>query len=194
MDKGRLPKTWKATETSNRLVMFGVLFLRSFRQENGDDITPLQAKLRLDRCFGRSTHQMTEKMQKAIKAIKAVKGWEGYFKRLGLPPPSHTYINDWLRQANHNSAFKGYHDPAHVRSLLQGEKDEKKKKKAAKKKLDTELYGDDDLSSDSRGMMDFIDRASGHDGGGGGGRGRPAAKPASRGGGRSKPHAVVLEW
>jgi len=130
LDRGRLPKTWRATIVSNRLVMFHVMFLRIFRRDNlGNDITATQTKARLDRSFGRSTHRMQELFQKKIKEIKDVKDWEKYFRVLGMLPPSLNYLCEWLQQASLNSANKRYHNPDAVREALEKKRIEARKEK-----------------------------------------------------------------
>jgi len=162
LDRGRLPKTWKATLVSNRLVMFHVMFLRMFRQDRGQDIPAHQTKLKLDRSFGRSTHRMQELFQKKIKEIKNIKDWDSYFRVLGMPPPSLTYLCDWLQQASLNSANKRYHNPQAVREALDKKRAEARKEKEAKKKKKLQLGGefdDDDISSESRATLNSLERA-----------------------------------
>jgi len=158
LDHGRLPKTWKATEVSNRLVMFHVLFLRIFRRENDQDISPLKAKAKLDRCFGRSTHRLQELLQAKIKQVKAVKSWDGYFEVTGFPPPPLSFLCDWLRQASTNSANKRYHDPEAVRAALRAKKNENREKKNAKKKKRKKLLEHEEgLSASSRELLAYMD-------------------------------------
>jgi len=163
LDRGRLPKTWKATLVSNRLVMFHVMFLRIFRQdEQGNDITATQTKSKLDRSFGRSTHRMQELFQKRIKEIKEIKEWPQYFRVMGMPSPPLNYLCEWLQKASQNSAFKRYHNPQAVREALDLKREEARKEKEAKKKKKLILGGefdDEDISASSRSTLKMFERA-----------------------------------
>jgi len=163
LDRGRLPKTWKATIVSNKLVMFHVMFLRIFRQDQqGNDVTANLAKAKLDRSFGRSTHRMQEQFQKKIKEVKAVQDWTQYFRVMGIPPPTLNYLCEWLQQASINSANKRYHNAQAVREVLEKKREEARKEKEAKKKKKLLLggeFGDENLSSGSRSTLNMFERA-----------------------------------
>jgi len=164
MDHGRLPKTWKATLVSNRLVMFHALFIRLFRtDEFKQPLTPLQTKQRLDRCFGRSTHTMQNTLQRAIKRIKEADDWELYFTRLGLPFPTIEFLSEWLRQAAVNSQRKGYHNPRAVREALEQKREEARKEREKKMKKLKMLFDDmvdEEGSESSQGVFNKASRSA----------------------------------
>lgn len=131
LDRGRLPKTWKVTLTSSRLIMFHVLFLRMFRlapangkSDNDEDmevnLIPIdQAKRKLDQSFGRTTHLITQMFQRGVKRILDTPDWAGFFTRCLLPVPDPHFLVRWLQRAALNSGRKRYHDADAVNNALQ---------------------------------------------------------------------------
>lgn len=159
LDRGRLPKTWKTTSVSCRLVMFHVLFLRMFRlrpteqneEEDEEETADVQlvsvqkAKQQLDRSFGRATHLLTRRFQIGVKSIIATPDWDGFFDRCLLPKPEPAFLCRWLQRAALNSARKRYHNPEAVNKLLADQKKAKKDERdAAKQAADPFSHFDDD--------------------------------------------------
>jgi len=177
LDRGRLPKTWKVTQVSSRLVMFHVLFLRMFRlapssgkSEDDEDMEVSllsidQTKRKLDQSYGRATHRITQVFQRSVKRILDTPDWDGFFTRCLLPVPDPHFLCRWLQRAALNSARKRYHDADAVNKALDEVKAANKAKRdAAKAALDPLAHFDEDEKAAlGKGFMDHDKHSSKYD-------------------------------
>jgi ubiquitin-protein ligase/predicted RNA-binding protein with RPS1 domain len=177
LDRGRLPKTWKVTQVSSRLVMFHVLFLRMFRlapaSGKGEDEEDMevsllsieQAKRKLDQSYGRATHRITQLFQRGVKRILDTPDWAGFFTRCLLPVPDPNFLCRWLQRAAINSGRKRYHDADAVNKALGDVKAANKAKRdAAKAALDPlARFDEDEKASLGKGFLDHEKQSAKYD-------------------------------
>jgi len=105
----RAQRTFLATQTSRRLAMFQVWFMRKNAKE-----TLQSYNLRL----GRPDEKVRHGVLAQTKKILASKNWKHYFGALGVKLKDRAAIDQLLRFAVYNSAKKGYHRRGyHDRSL-----------------------------------------------------------------------------
>jgi len=163
-DRGRIKKTFKATNVSIKLLMFHVYFLKMFRGRTitGEKRSVQSAKAMLDSCMGRPTHSMQIAFQIAVKKIKKVKGWNEFFEWIGFSPPSIPYLSNWLRVSVQNSLRKRYHNPDSIKKAqAKPDKAEGTKQKSKGKKgpaLSMGFLDDDDLNL-SNNSLDVLNQA-----------------------------------
>merc|ERR1719445_2850399 len=96
----RAQRTFIATQTSRRLAMFQVWFMRKNAKE-----TLQSYNLRL----GRPDEKVRHGVLAQTKKILASKNWKHYFGELGVKLKGKAAIDQLLRFAVYNSAKKGYH-------------------------------------------------------------------------------------
>lgn len=110
MDRGRLPKTFKAGRISYRLVLFHVHFLRTFRGLDRASLVPLVSLYRrLSDSFGRASAAVELDWQLSVKSLKRISTWRSFFAQVGLSVPDDEFMLGWLRQATDNSLRRRYH-------------------------------------------------------------------------------------
>jgi hypothetical protein len=179
LDRGRLPKTWQATQVSCRLIMFHVLFLRMFRlaparptsDEAGDEaegseggemvnVSIAAALQTLNRSYGRATHTLSRQFQRGVKRILAVNDWEGFFQRgVLLPDPGCDFLCLWLQRAALNSARKRYHNPDAIKQvLLEAKQAKRKEREEARRRADPMSFFDEEerVALEGGDMSDFM--------------------------------------
>jgi len=110
LDRGRLPKSFKAGRVSYRLVLFHVHFLELFRGLARSELVPLPLlHHRLQLTLGRASPAVEVQFQRSVRALKLVSTWSSFFGvRLSLPSDSH--LLGWLRHAVDNSLRRRYHN------------------------------------------------------------------------------------
>ena len=101
----RMSKTFDASLTSLRLLMFQVHFLTCFKGTGG----PAQTLKQYNQRLGRPTTAQKEDLQTACKEILAVRNWTSVFQRIQHPVPERDALGVMLQQAVVNSRHKGYH-------------------------------------------------------------------------------------
>ncbi|KAG6849936.1 hypothetical protein H0H93_003465 [Arthromyces matolae] len=105
----RLYKTFQASRTSLRLIMFQITFLDVFVK------TYAGSKVKhLDENYGFPEPEIPERMVKEINAIYRVATWPGFFQRVqyvGGMSFGNEKMTRLLRDAVQKSAAKGYHRP-----------------------------------------------------------------------------------
>jgi predicted RNA-binding protein with RPS1 domain len=181
LDRGRLPKTWKATGVSCRLVMFHVLFLRMFRLKPADQnlrrdegtgdqgqadededrevevVSVAKTKAMLDRTYGRATHVMTRRFQTGVKIILRVPDWAQFFRRCLLPVPEPFFLCRWLQRSALNSARKRYHSPDAVKEALEAARFARRQASLEKKRLANPLalFDEEEKAALGEGFCDY---------------------------------------
>jgi hypothetical protein len=130
VSRKRLDKTFKACQTSIRLVCFHKAFLSMIRSEKND--TADTVRRRLDSQMGRPTPAMERNLQKQCKRILNISTWDGMFKCLNLATPDDAYLSQWLRRAVVNSGRRGYHQQ---RLILRQINEDSRKRNEAKKRV-----------------------------------------------------------
>jgi len=68
-----------------------------------------EAKIKLDKQYGRPTNKMKILLQKQTKKIKKLKNWNEFFNGIGIKKPSEDELFLWLIQSLNNSERRGYH-------------------------------------------------------------------------------------
>jgi hypothetical protein len=107
-DDERIRKTFYATTTSMRLLMFQVYFMSRIGRPAGTrghaDVLNLYKKR-----LGRPTTAQKEDLQDACKAILAVDSWSEFCHRCNVPLLTKEKLVPMLKQAVVNSRRKRYH-------------------------------------------------------------------------------------
>jgi len=103
----RPKKSFEASRTSLRLIMFHVYFLTSIAKVGKSSITEISEGY--DSRYGRPTEHKENQLQKNIFKIKNVSGFKQYFKQVKLPVPSDAQILELLQQCVVDSSIKRYH-------------------------------------------------------------------------------------
>ena len=115
----RLRKTFQASLTSLRLVMFQVHFVSHIGQppttNNNTRRGPAEVLEQYEKRLGRPTTAQKEELQMACKRILAVSTWTEFFERCQVPVPSKYRLVEMLEQAVINSYEKRYHQSDHHR-------------------------------------------------------------------------------
>eukprot|EP01125_Pyxidicula_operculata_P022010 TRINITY_DN8834_c0_g1_i1.p1 TRINITY_DN8834_c0_g1~~TRINITY_DN8834_c0_g1_i1.p1 ORF type:complete len:1235 (-),score=323.08 TRINITY_DN8834_c0_g1_i1:121-3825(-) len=142
----RLSKVFKATEVSNRLLMFHVYFLKHIARPDGVSLD--QLKKILDFRCGRPTYSMKEQLLQECKSILKVNTWDKFFERIHVSNPSNETLGAWLEKCYENSLRRHYHDPKRIEyeikaNELQAKIDAEGEDKKKKKKKRAELSFDD---------------------------------------------------
>ena len=116
----RLRKTFAATRTSCRLIMFQVHFLTHIGRptvttvaaDGGAQVVavaPRDVLANYDRRFGRPTPAQQRELQEMCRAVQEVHGWNSFFSKVTLAAPSKASMVQRLEDAVANSERKGYH-------------------------------------------------------------------------------------
>jgi len=106
VEMDRLTKTWDASLTSFRLLMFQSYFLSHFGRPSGK--TREEILNRYDRCCGRPNAAMKNAIFYTCKKITTVKSWPAFFGILGIPCPSQAFLTTELREAVNISKKRKY--------------------------------------------------------------------------------------
>jgi hypothetical protein len=107
-DDDRLERTFDASLTSMRLLMFQAHFMGSVGRPAGTT-GPDDVLAGYGRRLGRPTTAQKESLQEACRAILGVDSWVGFFERLQVPVPAKPRLIAMLKDAVGNSRRKGYH-------------------------------------------------------------------------------------
>mmetsp|Transcript_28826 Transcript_28826/g.32313 ORF Transcript_28826/g.32313 Transcript_28826/m.32313 type:complete len:679 (+) Transcript_28826:102-2138(+) len=110
-DADRLDKTFAATITSLRLLMFQVHFMSTIGRPAGTS-GPFDILDNYEKRLGKPTTAQKEDLLMNAKEILAVKTWNEFFLRLGGGAPTWQRLVGILKQAVENSKRKGYHKPS----------------------------------------------------------------------------------
>ncbi|KAJ3292495.1 hypothetical protein HDU79_001370 [Rhizoclosmatium sp. JEL0117] len=102
----RLNETYTAQQTSLRLLMFQVLFMR--RVGLGEK-TPTELLAELNSRFGYPRLGLAEQLVQDIKGIYAVKTFNAFLPLVGIPLPTKEYFTQFLKDSINLSRQKGYH-------------------------------------------------------------------------------------
>lgn len=104
----RINKTFEASLTSLRLLMFQVYFTKHLGRPAGTK-GPDDVLKRYSQRLGRPTTAQKENLQQACKDILEVDTWTGFFERCDIPLPPREELVQILQQAVTNSLNNGYH-------------------------------------------------------------------------------------
>lgn len=103
----RLQRTFEATKTSYRLLMFFALFYRTARSDPRQSLTAIRDKL-FDR-HGAPPRGMAEELAAEIRRIKEVNNFPDFFKAMGLQEtPNKQNFCTFLKRTITESFEKGY--------------------------------------------------------------------------------------
>ncbi|KAI9339369.1 hypothetical protein BDR26DRAFT_820980 [Obelidium mucronatum] len=102
----RLEHTFGAQQTSLRLLMFQVLFMK--RIGLGKQ-TPMELLAQLNRRFGYPQTSLAETLIEDIKGIYAVKSFNAFLPLVEIPLPTKEYFSKFLKDAIAASESKNYH-------------------------------------------------------------------------------------
>ncbi|KAJ3014492.1 UNVERIFIED_CONTAM: hypothetical protein HDU68_000246 [Siphonaria sp. JEL0065] len=111
----RLSQTFSAQQTSLRLLMFQVLFMK--RIGLGKQ-TPMELLAQLNRRFGYPEPTLAETLVEDIKGIYAVKSFNAFLPLVGIPLPTKEYFSRFLKDAIVASEQKRYHKCRYSESQL----------------------------------------------------------------------------
>jgi len=105
----RLAKTWSASLTSMRLIMFQVYFLRLARPSGRlvDDCLGIYNK-----SCGIPSNGMKGNLSKAVKTIFSINTWKDFFKFIGTQEPPTDVLFNILKSSMDTSAQRRYHRPS----------------------------------------------------------------------------------
>jgi len=102
----RLRKTWQATLTSMRLIMFQVYFLSLVRPKDTEWKNTL---INYNRCFGIPRGYLQARLQLAVSKIFAVDSWHDFFKFIDTNEPPEEILCQQLETAINVSGKRRYH-------------------------------------------------------------------------------------
>ena len=105
----RLQKTFDASKTSYRLLMFLNTFRRTINRGSGrDKKTIVQLRDELFDAHGAPLRGMAAQLANDIKAIQQVDSFPQFLKNMGLSPPHASQFTGFLRECVEDSVRKGY--------------------------------------------------------------------------------------
>lgn len=105
----RLQKTFDASKTSYRLLMFLNLFRKTINRGTGKDKkTLLQLREELFNAHGAPPRGTAARLAADIKALQNVKNFPEFIKIMGLTPPPASTFTTFLRECVEASVQKGY--------------------------------------------------------------------------------------
>ncbi|KAJ3068710.1 hypothetical protein HDU98_008152 [Podochytrium sp. JEL0797] len=102
----RLSQTFSAQQTSLRLLMFQVLFMRRIGLGNQP---PAELLAQMNRRFGYPAPGLAETLVEDIKGIYAVKSFNAFLPLVGIPLPTKEYFSQFLKDSIAVSERRRYH-------------------------------------------------------------------------------------
>lgn len=113
VDLNRSAKTFLASQTSIRLMLFHVYFLEQIGRPTGRSLDEISEGY--DRLFGRPNNAMKDAFLNAVRLIMKIKSWDEAFASIGLPAPQAPELCSWLQNSVRISLKRGYHGSASPR-------------------------------------------------------------------------------
>lgn len=105
----RLQKTFDASRTSYRLLMFLNLFRKTINRGSGKDKkTLIQLREELFNAHGAPPRGTATRLAGDIKTLQNVKNFPEFFQIMGIPPPQASKFTTFLRDCVVSSMHKGY--------------------------------------------------------------------------------------
>ncbi|KAJ3121180.1 hypothetical protein HK100_012498 [Physocladia obscura] len=102
----RLKETFAASQTSCRLLMFQVLFMKKLGLVGNKSLDVLG---QLDRSYGYPKSSLASQLMKEIKGIYAVESFDKFLLRIGIPVPTKVFFCSILKNSVSESARRKYH-------------------------------------------------------------------------------------
>jgi hypothetical protein len=107
VDENRCAKTFLASQTSIRLMLFHVYFLEQIGRPQGKSLDEIADNY--DKLFGRPNNAMKDAFLSAVRSIMKIKSWDEAFSSIGLQAPPQGDLCDWLQKSVTMSLKRGYH-------------------------------------------------------------------------------------